>query len=393
MMRPTLPPSDSVLAGTGDGPAAADATATGGSFRVLRSTTPRTAERRTELLQDPGWGRVFTDHMVTLAYEPGRGWHDGAVRAFEPLEFYPSTSVFHYGQAIFEGLKAYHRPDGSVAVFRPERNARRFAASARRLAMPELPEELFLESLRALVAQDRNWVPQRSGHSLYLRPLEIATDAELMTRPSRTYLYTLFASPVASYFEHGVQPVTVWLNTDYPRAAPGGTGAAKFAGNYAGGMLGHALAVENGCDQVVWLDSREYRYIEEMGGMNIFFVLSDGRLVTPELTGTILPGVTRDSILALGRDLGLTVEERRISIDEWRDGAADGTVVEAFACGTAAVVTPIGQVKSSTGSFAVADGRPGPVTVQLFDRLLGIQQGTVPDPHGWMVPLVEGDPH
>lgn len=357
------------------------------SLRIEPAARPRSEQERKQLLAAPGWGQVFTDHMVTVRFDPERGWHDGKLTAFAELGLAPSCSVLHYGQAIFEGLKAYQQRDGSVAAFRPEMNAQRLAASARRLAMPELPEDLFLDSLRLLVSQDRAWVPQADGESLYLRPLEIAADTELMTRPSRSYLYVLIASPVGSYFPRGVKPVTVWVNTGYPRAVPGGTGAAKFAGNYAGAMLAQQEAAKLGCDQVVWLDSAEHRYVEELGGMNIFLVLSGGTLVTPPLSGTILPGITRASILTLGRDLGLGVQERSFSVGEWQDGAVSGTVVEAFACGTAAVITPIGEVRHRSGSFQLSGAQPGEVATKLRELLLGIQHGAAPDRHGWMTPL------
>jgi branched-chain amino acid aminotransferase len=252
------------------------------------------------------------------------------------------------------------------------------------MAMAELPTELFLDSVRALVRADRDWVPTKPGESLYLRPLMFATDPFLGVRPSLTYQYLLFASPAGNYFPGGVRPVTVWLSTEYVRAAPGGTGEAKCAGNYAASLVAQAQAAEQGCDQVVWLDAVEHRFVEEMGGMNLYFVLADGRLLTPALTGTLLPGVTRDSILTLGRDLGLDVVEGRISTEEWEKGAADGTISEVFACGTAAVVTPVGEVRHTGGSFTVADGEPGAVTMKVRDALLGIQHGTAPDPHGWM---------
>ena len=335
----------------------------------------------------PVWGSVFTEHMVIARYVPGRGWDDVALTDYGPLELDPSSSVLHYGQAVFEGLKAYRQPGGDVAVFRPDQNARRFARSARRLAMAELPEDLFLTSLRLLVDRDRDWVPDGPGESLYLRPLEIATDRGLLTRPSGSYLYVLIASPVADYFERGVHPVHVWLSTEYARATPGGTGEAKCAGNYAGAMLAQKQGAAHGCDQVVWLDAREHRYVEEMGGMNLFFVLGPDRLVTPTLTGTLLPGVTRDSILALGADLGFHVEERLITTEEWARGVVDGTVREVFACGTAAVITPVGEVRHASGSFIIADGKPGALTMTLRHMLLGIQQGTRPDPYGWMQPI------
>ena len=357
------------------------------TIELAPSTSPRSDQERARLLADPGFGQVFTDHMVTADYSADRGWHDARLSAYAPLTLDPATSALHYGQAIFEGLKAYHQADDSVALFRPDQNAARFRRSARRLAMAELPDELFLESVRALVRADRDWVPTRAGESLYLRPLMFATDPFLGVRPSLTYRYLLFASPAGAYFPGGVRPVSVWLSTEYVRAAPGGTGEAKCAGNYAASLVAQAQAAEQGCDQVVWLDAVEHRFVEEMGGMNLYFVYSDGRLLTPALTGTLLPGVTRDSILTLGGDLGLDVVEGRISTDEWEAGCADGTISEVFACGTAAVVTPVGQVKHAGGEFSVADGEPGAVTMKVRDALLGIQQGTAPDPHGWMQPV------
>ena len=329
------------------------------------------------------WGSVFTEHMVSARYEPKGGWADLSLGAYQPLQLDPSSSVLHYGQAVFEGLKAYHQPDGGVAVFRPEQNAGRFVRSARRLAMAELPEEIFLKSLGMLLAADREQVPSGSGESLYLRPLEIATDEVLLTRPSESYLYVLMASPVADYFAGGVHPVRVWISTEYSRAMPGGTGATKCAGNYAAAMLAQQQSSEMGCDQVVWLDSLEHRYVEEMGGMNLFFVFDD-LLVTPKLTGTLLPGVTRDSILTLGADLGLRIEERLISTQEWEQSCADNTLKEVFACGTAAVITPVGEVVHANGSYQIGGGDPGAVTMKLRETLLGIQQGTVADHHGWM---------
>jgi len=325
--------------------------------------------------------------MVTIRYSPDRGWHDVALSAYEALALDPSTSALNYGQAIFEGLKAYRQPDGSIAGFRPERNAERFARSARRIAMPELPNQLFLNSLRLLVSFDHDWVPSRPGESLYLRPLMLATDARLMTRASEDYLFVLFASPVADYFPNRVRPVSVWLSTEYIRAAPGGTGEARFAGNYAATMLAQREAADRGCDQVVWLDAAKHEYVEELGGMNLFFVTADNRLVTPSLTGTLLRGVVRESILTLGNALGLTVEERPVSVDEWRTGAERGDITETFACGTAVVVTPVGEAKYAGGSFRIGDGEPGKVTMLLRDALCGIQQGTADDPYGWRCPL------
>ncbi|PRX48498.1 branched-chain amino acid aminotransferase [Prauserella shujinwangii] len=357
-------------------------------FTRTLSPTPASAERVAEVLAQPGFGTHFTDHMVTVQWDRERGWHDAEVRPYESLTLDPATSVLHYGQAIFEGLKAYRQPDGSVAAFRPESNAARFQRSARRLAMPELPEELFVGSLHELIAVDGRWVPTKQGDSLYLRPFMVSTEAGLgVNRPAGRYLYALIGSPAGSYFAGGVQPVSVWLSTEYVRAAPGGTGEAKCAGNYAAAFVAQAQAVEQGCDQVVWLDAVERRWVEEMGGMNLFFVFgsgADARLVTPELSGSLLPGVTRDSLLTLAADFGYRVEERRISTDEWEKAATSGELTEVFACGTAAVITPVGRVKHAGGEFLVSGGRPGEVTMRLREELTGIQEGTRPDPHGWM---------
>ncbi|ACU96112.1 branched-chain amino acid aminotransferase [Saccharomonospora viridis] len=357
-------------------------------FSHRPSTRPASAERVAEVLAKPGFGVYFTDHMVTVTWTEEKGWHDAELRAYEPLQLDPATAVLHYGQAIFEGLKAYRQPDGSVKAFRPDANAARFRRSARRMAMPELPDELFLGSIRELLAVDSRWVPTRQGDSLYLRPFMIATEVGLgVNSPSRSYIYTLIASPAGSYFAGGVKPVSVWLSTEYVRAAPGGTGEAKCAGNYAASFVAQAQAVEQGCDQVVWLDATERRYVEEMGGMNLFFVFgsgSDAKVVTPELSGSLLPGVTRDSLLRLASDFGYQVEERKLSTDEWEKAAASGELTEVFACGTAAVITPVGRVKHAGGEFRIADGQPGEVTMRLREELTGIQEGTRPDPHGWM---------
>ncbi|WP_285487066.1 branched-chain amino acid aminotransferase [Amycolatopsis taiwanensis] len=360
-------------------------------FTRTPNPAPASEERVAEVLAKPGFGKYFTDHMVTLRWTTERGWHDGAVRGYEPVTLDPATSVFHYAQAIFEGLKAYRQPDGSIAAFRPQANSARFRASARRMAMPELPEELFVESLRELIAVDGRWVPTKAGDSLYLRPFMISTSVGLgVNAPAGEYLYTVIGSPAGSYFSGGVKPVTVWLSTEYVRAAPGGTGAAKCAGNYAASFVAQAQAVEHGCDQVVWLDAVERRWVEEMGGMNLFFVFGSGpdaRVVTPELTGSLLPGVTRSSLLRLAADFGHKVEERRISVEEWAKAAASGELTEVFACGTAAVITPVGAVKHADGEFSIAGGQPGELTMKLRAELTGIQEGTRPDPHDWMYPL------
>ncbi len=355
------------------------------------TSTPRAASERAAILEDSGFGRYFTDHMVTIQWEEGRGWHDAQLVPYAPISLDPAVMVLHYGQAIFEGLKAYRQPDGSVATFRPTANARRFQRSAARLAMPELPEELFLASIEALVTQDEAWVPSAPEHSLYLRPFMFSTEVGLGVRPASSYVYVLIASPAGMYFPGGIKPVSVWLSEDYVRAAPGGTGEAKCAGNYAASLVAQAQAAARGCDQVVWLDANEHRWVEEMGGMNLCFVYGSGddvRIVTPSLTGALLPGVTRDSLLTLARDLGYGAEEARISTDMWQEGNASGEISEVFACGTAAVITPVGEIQAADRSWTVGDGGTGPVTARLRETLLAVQTGHGPDPHGWRHPLV-----
>ena len=345
------------------------------------------ARERAALLADPGFGRIFSEHMASALWDAGRGWHDGEVGPYSNLSVNPGTAVLHYGQAVFEGLKAFRQEDGSVAVFRPDAHAARFQRSARRLALPELPAEMFLQAIDLLLEVDGDWVPSAPEHSLYLRPFMFASEVSLSVHPSPEVRYLLIASPSGSYFPSGVKPVKVWLSEEFSRAAPGGTGAAKTGGNYAGGLLAQVEAADHGCDQVVWLDSHEHRWVEEMGGMNLCFVFGAGsraRLMTPALTGTLLPGVTRDSLLKLGTEMGLEVEEGRISVEEWRAGCADGSLTEVFACGTAAVITPVGAVKSARGDWTVGDGGPGAVSMRLRKALVDIQRGAAPDVHGWM---------
>ncbi len=345
------------------------------------------AAERDRVLETPGFGQVFTDHMVTVRWVKGQGWCEARLSAYTPLTLDPSATVLHYGQAIFEGLKAYHQEGGGIATFRPDANARRFARSAVRMAMPTVPEDVFVAAVDALVEIDRAWIPSGAEKSLYIRPFMIATEAFLGVRPATRYLFLVIASPAGAYFPQGVEPVSVFISEDYVRAAPGGTGEAKAAGNYAASLLAQQQAAEEGCDQVVWIDAVERRYVEEMGGMNLFFVLGSGahaELVTPELTGTLLRGITRDSLLTLADHAGYRVSERRFSVDEWRDAATEGTLTETFACGTAAVITPVGHVKAKTGDFTIADGGTGPITLQLRQQLLDIQHGRVDDPRGWV---------
>ncbi|MFI9236836.1 branched-chain amino acid aminotransferase [Streptomyces sp. NPDC053079] len=357
------------------------------TIELKPSSHPLSAAEREQILANPGFGRHFTDHMVTIKWTEGRGWHDGELVPYAPLSIDPANMTLHYAQEIFEGLKAYRRPDGSVATFRPDANARRFQASARRLAMPELPVELFIEACDVLVRQDQAWVPPHGGEeSLYLRPFMIATEVGLGVRPANEYLFIVIASPAGAYFPGGVKPVSVWLSENYVRAVPGGMGFAKTGGNYAASLLAQAEAAEKGCDQVVWLDALEHKWVEEMGGMNLYFVYGD-KIVTPELTGSLLAGVTRDSLLKVAGDLGLTAEEGRVSTEQWQRDTENGTLTEVFACGTAAVITPVGHVKCQSGEWSHSDGRPGEVTMKLRKALLEIQTGAAEDTHGWMHPL------
>jgi branched-chain amino acid aminotransferase len=353
-------------------------------FEIRPNPAPVAAAERDSLLANPGFGRIFTDHMVTIRYADGKGWYDARVEARGPIPMDPASAVLHYAQEIFEGLKAYRSADGGVTLFRPDANARRFRDSAARMAMPALPDELFLGSLRELITIDRAWIPGGDEASLYLRPFMFASEVFLGVRPAAEYLYAVIASPVGPYFSRGVQPVAVWASQEYTRAAPGGTGAAKCGGNYAASLAAQAEAMEHGCDQAIFLDAVERRYIDELGGMNVFFIFADGSITTPPLTGAILPGITRDAVLRLAADNGLSVREEPYSLDQWRTDAGSGRLREVFACGTAAVITPIGQVRSVDGEITVGEGQTGEVTARLRRQLVDIQRGRAADPYGWV---------
>lgn len=353
-------------------------------FTVSPNPTPASDEVRAEILKDPGFGVKFSDHMVTIDWTVEDGWHDAQVLPYGPISLDPGASVLHYAQEIFEGLKAYRHADGSVWTFRPEENAHRFQRSARRLALPELPDELFLESLKQLLALDSDWVPDPQGEkSLYLRPLMISTESFLGVRSAQAVKFLLLASPAGPYFSGGVKPVDIWLSTKYARAGLGGTGEAKCGGNYAASLEPEEEAKAHGCKQVLFLDSETHTHIDELGGMNIMFVHSDGTLVTPKLTGSILHGITRKSILQLATDRGLKPVERTVTIDEWKQGAADGTITEVFACGTAAVINPLAALKAEGFTIPAAKDTAGPVTMGLRKALTDIQYGRAEDPYGW----------
>jgi branched-chain amino acid aminotransferase len=345
--------------------------------------TPTPPDQRAALLRDPGFGRVFTDHMASIRYAEGKGWHDAKIMARAPLIMDPATAVLHYSQQIFEGLKAYRTAEGRAVMFRPLENARRFQRSAERLAMPKLPEEAFVEACDQLVKIDRDWIPDGDG-SLYLRPFMYASEVFLGVKPSSEYLFLVIASPVGSYFKSKDTAVSVWVSQELTRAAPGGTGAAKCGGNYAASLMAQLEAAQHGCEQVVFLDAVERHWIEELGGMNIFFVFDDGSMQTPPLGGTILPGITRASVIALARDWGITVREEPYAFSQWRADAASGRLRETFACGTAAVLTPIGQVKFRDGKFTIGNGGSSGQTETLRDALIDIQRCRAPDAHGWV---------
>jgi branched-chain amino acid aminotransferase len=349
------------------------------------NTNPVPASERAKRVDEPGFGKYYTDNMVIAQWSEATGWEDAKLQPYGPITLDPAAMVFHYGQEIFEGMKAYSQPDGGVSLFRPDANAKRFAKSAARIALPEMPIDFFVKTVEELVKADAGWVPKKIGESLYLRPFMIATEVGLGVRPSNHATYILIATPAAAYF-NSAKAVTVWISTEYVRAALGGTGEAKCGGNYAASLLAQKQAAKEGCDQVAYIDAVERKWVEEMGGMNLYFIKGSGKdakIITPKLTGTLLPGITRDSILTLAKDLGYQTEEAMISIDDWRDGVKSGEITEIFACGTAAVVSAVGVAKSIHGTWQTGDGRPGPITNQIRAALLAIQHGTTEDKHGW----------
>ncbi|NBU23231.1 MAG: branched-chain amino acid aminotransferase [Actinobacteria bacterium] len=359
-------------------------------FEVVRNPNPVPAAEREAIIANPTFGTHFTDHQVVVVWEKDKGWHSAQVIPYGPIMMDPSAAVLHYGQEIFEGIKAYRHEDGSIWTFRPEANARRLQRSAYRMALPELPVDVFVDSLRELIAVDGAWVPSPEGEkTLYFRPFEIAAENFLGVRAAHRAEYRVIASPVGPYFTGGIKPVSIWIALDSARAGKHGTGEAKTGGNYAASLLAQQKGYENGCNQVMFLDAETATYIEELGGMNLFFVYQDGHVATPSLDGTILHGITRDSIITLLEDRGLSVEQRRISLDEVRSGVQSGQIVEVFACGTAAVVTPVGVLKSEHEEIVIGGNEPGALTVDIRKELTGIQYGRIDDRHNWMVKLAD----
>lgn len=343
------------------------------------------ADKLKPLYADPlklPFGRTFTDYMFTMEYHAGQGWHHPKILPYGPIPLDPAANVFHYAQEVFEGMKAYRSDKNEILMFRPRENAKRLNLSLRRMCMPEIPEEDFMQALGELVKLEQRWIPSAVGSSLYIRPTVVATEAALGVRPSESYLFFIILSPSGPYFAEGFNPVGLWVSDSFTRAARGGTGEAKTGGNYAGTLLASKIAKEKGFSQVLWLDAVEHRYIEEVGAMNIFFVL-EGKLVTPKLTGSILQGITRKSILQISKDLGIEAEERAIAIDEVIAGIKSGRLSEAFGSGTAAVVSPVGRIGYKDEVFVISE-KAGPWSQRIFDHLTGIQYGRLPDKYGWV---------
>ncbi len=351
------------------------------NIRIEKTTAPKEKPKKGDKL---GFGHIFTDHMFVMNYTEGKGWHDPRIVPFGRISLSPAAMVFHYGQEMFEGLKAYKDADGNAYLFRPDMNAKRANASNDRLCIPRIPEEDFVQAIREVVNVDRDWIPTDPGTSLYIRPFVIATDEFLGVAPSKTYLFIVILSPSGAYYESGLAPVGIWIEDEYVRAVRGGIGFAKTGGNYAASLIAQVKAHDGGFSQVLWLDGVERKYIEEVGAMNIFFKI-DGKVVTPMLNGSILPGITRDSVLHYCRAHGIPCEERRISVDELIEAQRTGKLEEVFGSGTAAVISPVGKLRYQNEIFTIGDGSIGPVSQSLYDYITGVQTGRLPDEFGWRV--------
>lgn len=353
------------------------------NISITRTTNPKQKPAADEAL---GFGKIATDHMFVMNYTEGKGWHDARIIPYQNLSLAPSAMVFHYGQEMFEGLKAYKGVDGKVRLFRPDMNAKRANASNERLCIPQIPEEDFVEAVKAIVKVDESWIPSKDGESLYIRPFVIATDEFLGVAPSKTYLFIIILSPSGAYYESGLAPVGIWIEDDYVRAVKGGMGYAKTGGNYAASLAAQVKAHDDGYSQVLWLDGVERKYIEEVGAMNIFFKI-DGKIVTPMLNGSILPGITRNSVINVCKSLGYEVEERKISVDELIDAQKRGSLEECFGTGTAAVISPVGKLRFKDDVMTINNNEIGPVSQKLYDTITGIQWGKCEDAFGWTIIL------
>ena len=353
------------------------------NIRFEKTTTPKAKPADANNL---GFGKIFTDHMFVMNYEEGKGWFDPRIVPFEKISLSPAAMVYHYGQEMFEGLKAYKGDDGKVRLFRPEMNAKRANESNKRLCIPEIPVEDFVQAVSELVKVEQDWIPTAPGTSLYIRPFVIATDEFLGVAPSKTYLFMVIVSPSGAYYSSGLAPVGIWIEDEYVRAVKGGIGFAKTGGNYAASLAAQVKAHDDGYSQVLWLDGVERKYIEEVGAMNIFFKIN-GKIVTPMLNGSILPGVTRNSVINLCKHWGMEVEERKISVDELLEAQKNGTLEEVFGTGTAAVISPVGKLRYMDDVMVIGDGNIGPVSQKLYDTVTGIQWGKLPDELGWVVEL------
>ena len=350
-------------------------------IKITKTTNPQPKPAKGQKL---GFGKIFTDHMFVMNYTEGKGWHDPRIEPFHNISLSPAAMVYHYGQEMCEGLKAYKGPDGNVFLFRPDMNAKRTNDTNDRLVIPQIPVEDFVQAVAAIVDVDRDWIPTEPGTSLYVRPFIIATDEFLGVAPSKTYLFMVILSPSGAYYESGLAPVGIWIEDEYVRAVRGGMGFAKTGGNYAASLIAQQKAHDAGYSQVLWLDGVDRKYIEEVGAMNIFFKIA-GKIVTPSLNGSILPGITRNSVLQLCRDWGYEVEERKISADELLEAQANGTLEECFGTGTAAVISPVGKLRYKDDVMTINGGSIGPVSQKLYDTITGIQTGILPDEKGWRV--------
>ena len=350
-------------------------------IRIEKTTQPKAKPAPGQKL---GFGKIFTDHMFVMNYTEGKGWHDARIVPFQNISLSPAAMVYHYGQEMFEGLKAYKNPNGEVFLFRPDMNAKRTNASNERLVIPQLPEEDFVQAVSAVVDVDRDWIPTEPGTSLYIRPFIIATDEFLGVAPSKTYLFMIILAPSGAYYESGLAPVGIWIEDEYVRAVRGGIGYAKTGGNYAASLIAQKKAHDAGFSQVLWLDGVDRKYIEEVGAMNIFFKI-DGKVVTPALNGSILPGITRNSVIQLCKNWGYEVEERKISVDELIEAQKNGTLEEVFGTGTAAVISPVGKLRYMDDVMTISDGQTGPLSLKLYETITGIQLGLLPDEVGWRV--------